>query len=80
MASNSRIRVHLSGFFEKIFRTRCRGVFPSESYLLRSAFLSIKDYMICILSLTTAKCTGLPKMPPPKLTSAPPSIRLWAAS
>jgi len=56
------------------------GLLPSESFLFRSAFFLIRAYTIGMRRRTTAKWTGLPKIPPPLLTSAPPSIKHSAAS
>ena len=60
--------------------TRCSGVFPSQSYLFRSAPFRIKALTIHISSLTTAICIGDPKIPPPKLTFTFALISILAAS
>ena len=73
--------MHFWEFFEKTFMTRCKGVFPSQSALLTSAPRIRSFLTIQTSSLTTARCMGLPNIPPPKFTSTPGElIRITAGS
>lgn len=61
--------IHFYEFFEKTFITRCNGVFPSQSALFTSAPRINSFLTIQTSNLTTARCIGLPNIPPPRLTS-----------
>lgn len=78
MSRLSAMARYLVSLLLNTFMIKCRGVFPSQSITLTSAPRFIMRSVRWRSARTTAKWRALPKMPPPKFTSQPASIKRQA--